>query len=52
MESGPEVVGWRCAMNAHPDDEFELVLHRVRIVDEDSAVQCVDVPLVELGIAA
>ncbi len=40
-------------MNAYPEDEFELVLHRVRTVDENGVVAWVDVPLREsLAVAA
>ena len=39
-------------MNAYPEDEYELVLRRVRIVDENGLPHWIDVPLVELAIAA
>ena len=38
-------------MNAY-DDEYELVFRRIRVLDENGMPHWIDVPLVELAIAA
>ena len=39
-------------MNAHFDEEHELVFRRIRVLDENGLPHWVEVPLVELAIAA
>ena len=39
-------------MNAYPEDEYEVVSRRIRVLDENDVPHLIEVPLPELAIAA
>ena len=39
-------------MNAYPDDEYELVFRRIRVLDENGVPHWIEVPMPGLSIAA
>ena len=39
-------------MNAYLEDEYEVVFRRIRVLDENGLPHWIEVPLVELAIAA